>query len=290
MEKFNSRGKLLRHLALKKPNKAWGTFKRSDYIENKPKSDFGAANVNALESLSSEVTNILQSYPVQNQCKSPEYVIRKQFTEENNDVRNEFLQDQDDFAIRATKRFEEGEPTEENCNTETSNHANAKINALKDNDDQVEGMERVEEEPTGDRKRRRKSKPELWKNNVKKRRRVLGQNYLGKKKINGVWSSVEKRVMGKLCTKDSCKKSKTSHCDEFTEDDCRIIFETFWSSGDKHVQEIFIQSIVDVVEKKVSSNIYSRRQFSRSFHLKKNGLSLHVCKEMFLSTLSISHQ
>ena len=67
MEKFNSREKLLRHLALKNPNKAWGTFKRSDYIENKPRSDFGAANVNAVESLSSEVTNILQSYPVQNQ-------------------------------------------------------------------------------------------------------------------------------------------------------------------------------------------------------------------------------
>ena len=142
MERFNPRGKLLRHLALKKPNKAWGTFKRSDYIENKPRSDFGAAKVNALESLSSEVTNILQSNPVQNQRKSPEYVIRKQFTEENNDMRNEFLQDQDDFAIRATKRFEEGEPIEENCNTETPYHANAKINTMKDNDDQVEEMER----------------------------------------------------------------------------------------------------------------------------------------------------
>ena len=243
MEKFNSRGKLLRHLALEKPNKAWGTFKSSNYIENKPRSDFGAAKVNALESLSSEVKNILQSYHVQ----------------ENNDVRNE-----------ATKCFEVGEPT----------------------DDHVGEMERVEEEPIGDLKRRRKPKPESWKDNVNKRRRVLGQNYLGKKKINGVWSLVEKgeRVMGNLCTKDSCIRSKTNHCDEFTEDDRRIIFETFWSSGDKHVQETFIQSIVDVVDKKVSSGINSRRQFSRSFHLKKNGLSLQVCKEMFLNTLSISHQ
>ena len=166
MEKFNSRGKLLRHLALEKPNKAWGTFKSSNYIENKPRSDFGAAKVNALESLSSEVKNILQSYHVQ----------------ENNDVRNE-----------ATKCFEEGEPT----------------------DDHVGEMEWVEEEPIGDRKRRRKPKPESWKDNVNKRRRVLGQNYLGKKKINGVWSLVEKgeRVMGNLCTKDSCIRSKTTHCD-----------------------------------------------------------------------------
>ena len=44
-------------------------------------------------------------------------------------------------------RFEETEPSEENCNTEPPNHAitDAKINTKKDN---------VEEEPTGGQKRR----------------------------------------------------------------------------------------------------------------------------------------
>ena len=79
--------------------------------------------------------------------------------------------------------------------------------------------------------------------------------------------------MGKLCTKDSCKKTKKNHCNEFTEDDCRRIFETFWILGDKHVQATFIQSLVDVVEKKVSLHENSRRQFSRSFPLKKSSLS-----------------
>ena len=75
MEKFNVRGKSLQHLALNKPNKAWGTYKRSDYIESKWRSNYDAVNVNALESLSNEVTNILQSYPAQNQSKSPEDVL-----------------------------------------------------------------------------------------------------------------------------------------------------------------------------------------------------------------------
>ena len=57
-----------------------------------------------------------------------------------------------------------------------------------------------------------------------------------------------------------------------------------------HFQETFIQSLVDVVEKNISLDENSRQQFSRFFHLKKDGLSLQVCKDKFLSTLSISHQ
>ena len=57
------------------------------------------------------------------------------------------------------------------------------------------------------------------------------------------------------------------------------------------VCKIFILSHVDVRKTKDPRNPLgnSRCECSRSFHLKKAGLSLEVCKDMFLNTLSISN-
>ena len=115
--------------------------------------------------------------------------------------------------------------------------------------------------------KRRKSSPEEWKQNIAKSKRSLGQPYRDKKMIDGVWTSVErpKRKMGALCTKENCKNSKSRHCNEFLEEDCREIFEEFWKTGDKGIQDTFIRSHVDVTKTKDAkkSKENSRREFSR---------------------------
>ena len=49
------------------------------------------------------------------------------------------------------------------------------------------------------------------------------------------------------------------HCDNFTDEDRRTIFAEFWKSGDKHVQDTFMQTLVDQVEKKTSAHENSKQ-------------------------------
>ena len=69
------------------------------------------------------------------------------------------------------------------------------------------------------------------------------------------------------------------------------IFNEFWQSGNKPIQETFIHALVDVKKTKnpKDSEIISVRQLSRVFHLKKDGVPLPVYKDMFLNALAISN-
>ena len=157
------------------------------------------------------------------------------------------------------------------------------------NRDQI--IDQVDFEVTDALNGRTKGSPDAWKQNVAKKRRALGGEYFGQKYVNGQWISVAKpaRKMRQLCARETCKNSNKRHCDEFTDEDCKTFFQSYWSAGEKRMQCTFIQSLVDVVPKQASQG-NNRRQFSRIFHLKRNGLSLEVCKDMFLNTLSISGQ
>ena len=88
-------------------------------------------------------------------------------------------------------------------------------------------------------------------------------------------------------------KDKKKCCEKFDEKDRQQIFTEYWRCRNNFIQDTFIQSLVDVVQTSVSTvgeDQASRRKFSRIFHLKKEGKSLPVCKEMFISTLAISQQ
>ena len=79
----------------------------------------------------------------------------------------------------------------------------------------------------------------------------------------------------------------------FNYDECATIFEMFWKSADRIVQNTFIKSLVDVKAKdRCTTNEpeNSRRSNSRIFKLKKEGVAIQVCKDMFLSTLGIGSQ
>ena len=50
----------------------------------------------------------------------------------------------------------------------------------------------------------------------------------------------ECRKMGDLCQKESCRKNKKKHCNEFSEEDGKKIFEQFWKAGNYGMQNTFI--------------------------------------------------
>ena len=125
----------------------------------------------------------------------------------------------------------------------------------------------------------KKRKPAEWQQNIAKRQRSLGQEYLGKKLVDGEWVSVVKpeRKMGQLCIKETCIKSTKRFCNEFSEEDCQKVFNEYWHTGDNRMQDTFILSNVDIVSKKHGDQENTKRQNTRKFHLKKNGLSLERC-------------
>ena len=102
-------------------------------------------------------------------------------------------------------------------------------------------------------KRKRKANPSKWKQTINKKKRAAGDEYFGWKrdKYNGKWEMVrkEKRKMGSFYNKESCRKSDVKHCNMFNYDECATIFESFWKSADRVVQNTFTKSMVDVKAK-----------------------------------------
>ena len=146
-------------------------------------------------------------------------------------------------------------------------------------------------------KRKRKAHPSSWKQNVNKKRRAMGLQYMGLKcnSDTGKWDMVvkEKRKMGPPCSKISCARSKAFNCNKFSEDDRTTIFNQFWSSANKELQNLFIRSLVDVKPKVRSTALVpenSSRKNSRVYKLKKDGATERVCKTTFLNTLGISQR
>ena len=143
------------------------------------------------------------------------------------------------------------------------------------------------------KKRKRKPDPSSWNENIQKKKRSLGEEYLGKKYVNGSWVFVEKskKLIGTLCRREACKRYQNRHCHDFSEEDCRRIFDQYWKVGNKDIQNSFIMAHVNFKLKKDGHDKNdSRRQYTRLYFLKKDGVSVEVCKEMFLSTLSISEK
>ena len=135
--------------------------------------------------------------------------------------------------------------------------------------------------------RSKKPMPSKWKQNISKKSRALGKEYLGKRlnKISGTWETVVRpeRRRGALCNKESCRR----HCYKFSDGDCKLIFTEFWKTGDSNIRRAFIRASVDVNSKSSATTGDSRRSKSRTYRLKKDGESFEICKFMFINSLGI---
>ena len=70
----------------------------------------------------------------------------------------------------------------------------------------------------------------------------------------------------------------------------KALFDGFWATGDFNTQNSYLCGCVKVVEaKRRYTSSASRRQYSRIFYLNREGISIHVCKTIFLRTHGISN-
>jgi hypothetical protein len=126
------------------------------------------------------------------------------------------------------------------------------------------------------------------------KRRALGQNYKGVKKVKEGSSFVFDRPARKMepkCPQTSfCnKKTKTFHCKSLTEDQRKKIHAEFWSHEDWEWKRIYIKGLVTRHEPQRTS--VPTRDYSFKYFLPfgQSGNRSRVCAKTFAATFAISH-
>lgn len=145
-----------------------------------------------------------------------------------------------------------------------------------------------QEEPL--QKKRRRGDPSKWKKNVNMRKREFGEEYTGRKYVEGSkqFDVILKhgRELGQRC---QCKVQQNQCC-SITDEERLEAFKEFWrwSWSEK---DVFIHSMVEKQDKqrKRTLNDESKRSNSFFYHLKIKGQRKRVCKKMFLSTTGLKN-
>ena len=157
--------------------------------------------------------------------------------------------------------------------------------------DHEEIIESDEKDQKG-KKRNRKAEPTTWERNINKRLRMEGKEYKSvKRDASKTYNVVNKNARSLLprnCSKRCEKRSKGRMCTQFTEKDRDEIFEGFWKNMDWDSKRVFVIGLVDC--RNCDAKEGGRRGSTYLYHLKKEGVKLPVCKNMFLSTLAIGEK
>ncbi|VDI78463.1 Hypothetical predicted protein [Mytilus galloprovincialis] len=96
----------------------------------------------------------------------------------------------------------------------------------------------------------------------------------------------EQRMVAPSGCTNNCKKSEKRECKIFEEKESEEIFNRFWQLIWEE-KKVFVCNLVEKHDVKQRTAIdASRRKFSYSYFLTKNGSKLPVYKSMFLSTLA----
>ncbi len=90
--------------------------------------------------------------------------------------------------------------------------------------------------------------------------------------------------------KASQKVGSQFKCRQFNENERQLLFDHFWTKSWKEKQ-MYVQCLIDVASpsdiRHRKDSKTSRRKNTLTFHLKKDGINLKVCKKMFLGTLGL---
>ncbi|XP_060843700.1 uncharacterized protein LOC132927277 [Rhopalosiphum padi] len=124
--------------------------------------------------------------------------------------------------------------------------------------------------------------------------RLLGKAYIGfQRQGKKVSQDVNKdeRKMKPTCASTFCNKSKNRYCDNFSKSERSELFNHFWNNCTSWAEKkTFCVNMITKTETKriMTENEKSRRDYSYTYHLKKEDISLPVCKKMFLNTLCLN--
>lgn len=142
--------------------------------------------------------------------------------------------------------------------------------------DQLSGME--ERPKVTDKPRRKKRQTATWPRNIRKQRRLEGQEYVS---ATGVTKPGVKM-------KPPCKNSCRLKCFMMSEEQRINIFKAYYKIADYTRQRDFINANTEKLGKKATTTQQqSRRQYSVIYFLPINGDRKKVCKSMFLNTLGM---
>lgn len=131
--------------------------------------------------------------------------------------------------------------------------------------------------------KKRQKNMENWISVRNKKLRNTGQPYTSYK--------TKKLVRGREIKRPCSEKCRTRCWEKFTEEERKIIFDTYWKMGNLQRQRDFIVGSMKKVEPKYR---YVRGENSRlannAFYFQKDGQYLKVCKLFFMNTLDINHR
>lgn len=131
---------------------------------------------------------------------------------------------------------------------------------------------------------------------MRKRKREKGEEYFGKKKVDGKWTYNIKREKKKIQPPCNCKlslKYPTLKCRSFSELERINIFTRFWSKmtwAEKKVYISLLMNFKDVNRPRNRINETSRRSQSLVYYMKRGEERVRVCKQMFLNTHSMKEK
>lgn len=124
--------------------------------------------------------------------------------------------------------------------------------------------------------------------------RLLGKAYIGfQRQGKKVSQDVNKdeRKMKPTCASTFCNKSKNRYCDNFSESERSELFNHFWNNCTSWAEKkTFCVNMITKTDTKriMTESEKSRRDNSYTYHLKKEEISLPVCKKMFLNTFCLN--
>lgn len=124
------------------------------------------------------------------------------------------------------------------------------------------------------------------KQNVNKRKRMEGVEYLG---ISKTELYQKPRQLGEPCSSLFCVKSAVRKCSTFNESTRKEIFGLFWEMSWEQKRQ-YVAGLTSFCETKRKTSENSRRNQSISYFLSHNSKRLQVCREMFYSTLGVKEK
>lgn len=136
-------------------------------------------------------------------------------------------------------------------------------------------------EVSNKRKRAKRGKPNtnMWKQNLRKRNRQLGKEYV---------SVAGKSVRARTCLYKNCNLCPRKCNQHFSREECELLFKSFWDIGDLHNQRQYISSLIKIVEtERTRCKTLSRRQSTMKYYLVKNNIEVKVCREFFRKTFNV---
>lgn len=194
---------------------------------------------------------------------------------------------EDDQSGAETLETKENDPDYEISSNESHSDSEEE-NELEDKQEQE-----VELNTPSSKKRNRTCLKEVWTKNLTKKLRMEGKEYEGYKRnregmvTKGI--SRPDRQMTATCFSNACKKMKTRHCGEFSDDERKNIFTKFWNNMNWDEKKVYTTSSIEYVPKKRNSvGENSRRTGTFNYFLRKiDNSKLKVCKKMFLGTMGL---